>query len=97
MHMPSGNSMAKVLIEGLFRIAGPLALGLVMFLLGLGVSAEKRLDHIEQSQAAVEASRFTARDGMELRADMSNHVTREELDARFAIILEELRLLRAER
>jgi len=92
--MPNGNGTSKVILEGLVKIAGPVALALVMFLLGLGVSAERRIDHIEQQNAAISANRFTIQDGVTLRAEVSGHATRAEVSALQQEIRDELREIR---
>ena len=93
MHTPT-NGTARVLLDGLLRVAGPVALALVMFLLGLGVSAERRIDSLEQGQAATNANRFTVQDGVALRAEVSGHATRAEVSQLQQEIRDELREIR---
>ena len=76
------------LLEIGMKVAGPIALFLMGVFTTLAFQVDRRLDEHDVSLAVMTNTRFTAREGAELRAEMGAFITREELVS----ILEPIRL-----
>lgn len=59
-----------------FALMAPVMFGV---LVGIAISAERRLDSHEVDLASIEANRFTAQDGAEMQRQLGGMVTRDEL------------------
>lgn len=70
---------AAVVVEWGVRVFALMAPVMFGILVGVAISAERRLDSHEIDLAGIEASRFTAQDGADIQRQLGQMVTRDEL------------------
>lgn len=90
---PNKISLRQLLEIGV-RVAGPIALFLMGVFMTLAFQVDRRLDTHDVELAVIVNTRFTAREGAELRTEMGAFITREELVEILAPLRDDLREIR---